>query len=258
MDAHQTSIFTVVLIIALVVGVIFAYFIITLIRHHRRNAQLYKAKMFAEITTLENERKRMSADLHDELGPILAGVKLKLNSLDVTDKDDEVTLRKIHENIDELINRMKGISNDLMPSVLLKRGLAEAIEVTVEEINRSKNIDITFIHQALPGLTEDKVINLYRIVQEIIHNTLKHAQATGLTIEIKTDVDKLVVLTHDDGKGFNYTNATKETPGHGLRNLLTRTEALGGNMYIDTAVGKGTTYIFEVPLPINPSHATSE
>ena len=248
MDAHQTSIFTVILIIALVVGMIFAYFITTLIKHHRRNAQLYKEKMLAEITTLENERKRMSADLHDELGPILAGVKLKLSSLEVTDKDDEITLKKIHENIDELVSRMKDISNDLMPSVLLKRGLVEAIEVTVEEINRSNSVEITFIHHDLPSLKEDKVINLYRIIQEIIHNTLKHAQATELIIEIRADSHKLIVLSRDNGKGFNYSNVSKEASGHGLRNLFTRTDALGGNMYINTAVGGGTIYTFEVPV----------
>jgi signal transduction histidine kinase len=204
--------------------------------------------MLAEITTLENERKRMAADLHDELGPIVAGIKLKLNSLDVHEKDDKQTLDKIHGNITELITRMKGISNDLMPMVLLKKGLIEAMEVSIEEMNRARKFNIRFVHESIPHFSENKSINLYRILQEIIHNTIKHAGATELLIEMKISKGHLIVLTKDDGTGFNYPAELKDHSGLGLRNLLSRTEALNGNMYIDSEDGKGTSYTFEIPI----------
>ena len=248
MDAHQTSIFTAIIIASVIVGVIITYFIVTLIGHHKRNVELYKSKMLAEITTLENERKRIAADLHDELGPIVAGIKLKLNSLDVDEKQDMQTLGRIHDNITELINRMKGISNDLMPMILLKKGLVEAMDVWVAEINRSKKFTIKFIHDNIPHFSENKSINLYRILQEIIHNTIKHAGASELLIEMKLSKSRLIVLTKDNGAGFNYAAELKEHSGLGLRNLLSRTEALNGNMYIESGAGRGTSYTFEIPI----------
>jgi signal transduction histidine kinase len=248
MDAQQTSVFIVILIVSITVGAIITYFIVSLIRHHKRNVELYKSKMLAEITTLESERKRMAADLHDELGPIVAGIKLKLNSLDVHEKQDQITLENVHGNINELIGRMREISNDLMPGILLKKGLIEALEVSIGEINRSKQFNIQFTHGDIPVLQEHKAINLYRIMQEIIHNTIKHAGATELMIEINMNKSRLIVITRDNGSGFNYTTESKEHSGLGLQNLLSRTEALEGNMYVDSSESKGTAYTFEIPI----------
>ena len=111
MDAKENSIFIAVLIVCIAVLVLVVFFTVTIIRYQRRNIRLYKAKLVAEITTLENERKRVSADLHDELGPIVGAVKLKISSLDIADADDLRTVSQIHEHITELIGRMKEISN---------------------------------------------------------------------------------------------------------------------------------------------------
>lgn len=248
MDAKEASIFIAVLVTSIIILVLLAFFAITIIRHQRRSLRLYKAKVLAEITTLENERKRVSADLHDEIGPIVAGIKLKLNSLDTHNKEDAATLENIHRHITELINRMKGISNDLMPVLLLKKGLVSAMKRSVEEINQAGQVHIDFEEENIPVLSEEVSINLYRILQEIIHNCMKHSQASVLKIELRMNKNILVVTAEDNGTGFDYKTAAKEHTGLGLRNLLSRTEVLNGKMYVDSVTNKGTQYSFEVPL----------
>ena len=89
MHTEEASYYTAVTVAAVVLGIIIIYFIITMIRHQRRNMSLYKAKINAEISTLENERKRIVSDLHDELGPLLSAVKLRINQLDIDNNDDK-------------------------------------------------------------------------------------------------------------------------------------------------------------------------
>jgi len=248
MDAQETSIFSAVLITSIVLAVVLIYFIITIVRHQRRNQQLYKLKILAEITTLENERARIAADLHDELGPILSAVKFKINSLDIHSEDDQVILDKSNKNIDDIIRRMREISNDLLPNTLLRKGLIASLEESIDNLKKTNTLDIIFIHHEVPDLTKEKAISIYRIIQEIIHNTIKHANASELKIEFTINKRNLVILTEDNGKGFDYIQQSKENAGLGLRNLLSRTDVLGGNMYIESRTAKGTKYTFEIPI----------
>ena len=248
MDARETSIFSAVLITSIVLGVVLIYFIITIVRHQRRNLRLYKSKILAEITTLEKERARIASDLHDELGPILSAVKFKINSLDIHNDEDQKVLDKSNKHIDEIIRRMREISNDLLPNTLLRKGLIAAIEESIDNFNKDKRIKIIFVHHDMPDILKEKAINIYRIIQEIIHNTVKHAHASELKIELKSTKQNLVILTEDNGKGFDYARQSIENKGLGLRNLLSRTEVLGGDMYIDSKYDKGTKYTFELPL----------
>ncbi len=248
MDASETKIFTAILITSIVLGMIIAFFIVSLIRHQRKNQKLYKSKILAEITTLENERARIASDLHDELGPILSAVKFKINSLDIHSSGDQLILDKSNKNIDEIISRMREISNDLLPNTLLRKGLITAMEESVEDLKKSNKLEIKFTYQQAVDIPKEKTVNIYRILQEIIHNTLKHAQAIELRIELKQEKQRLVILTEDNGRGFDYNQQSRENTGLGLRNLLSRTEVLGGNMYIESRSGKGTKYTFEIPL----------
>lgn len=248
MDAHETALYTAIMISATIIGIIIVYFFISIIRHQRRNQELHQSRILAEITTLERERQRLSADMHDELGPILASVKFKLSSVELSSLEDRLVVAKVNDNLDDLIMRLRGISNDLVPHTLMRKGLVAAMEESVNRFNHSNNLDLKFVHFDIPVLPQDKAINLYRILQEIIHNTIKHARATELKLELKTSHQHLVLLSQDDGIGFDTLAASRENGGLGLRNLLSRTEIMGGNMYIESSPGKGTCYTFEIPL----------
>jgi two-component system, NarL family, sensor kinase len=247
MDPRETSFYTAILIVCAVVGVIIIYFIVSIIRQQRRTVRLYKQSLLTEITTLEKERSRMASDLHDEVGPLLSAIKLRIGSLDVNNNEDEEEIEKTNEQIDKLIKRMREISFDLMPTSLTRKGLAAALKEFIEYCSKNTILKINFQFADI-RLTELQAINLYRIVQEIIHNTIKHAEASELLIELRQEKNKVILATRDNGKGFNYDEKSSEATGLGLQNLLRRAEIISGKMFFESRKGKGTTYIFEVPI----------
>jgi two-component system, NarL family, sensor kinase len=250
MDEKEARFYTAILIVCAVVGVIITYFIVSIIRQQRRSVRLYKQSLLTEITTLEKERSRMASDLHDEVGPLLSAIKLRIGSLDIHGEEDEEEVRKTESQIDSLIKRMREISFDLMPTSLTRKGLAAALKEFIEYCSKSNILKISFQQEDLQ-LSQAQSINLYRIVQEIIHNTIKHAEATELLIELRNEKNKVVLATKDNGKGFDYEEKSGEAKGLGLQNLLRRTEIIGGKMFFESKKGKGTTYIFEVPTTVD-------
>lgn len=250
MDAKEGSFYTAVLIVCAVLGIIITYFVISIIRQHRRSLQLHKQSIHMEITTLEKERARMAADLHDEVGPILSAVKLRLNSLDIHNEADAQEVETTNQQIDGLLKRMREISFDLMPTSLIRKGLPAALNEFIEYCNKSNDLNIRFQYEDVQ-LSQQQAINLYRIIQEILHNTIKHARASEIIIELRKEKNTIILATRDNGIGFNYDNKSKEASGQGLRNLLSRAEIIGGKMFFESGKGKGTTYIFEIPIATN-------
>jgi signal transduction histidine kinase len=250
MDTHETKIYTAILIAAGVLGIILVYFIITIIRHQRQNFQLHKEKVQAEIFTLENERKRIVADLHDELGPLLSTVKLHINSLETQIPDDHMLIDRAGEHIDNIILRIREISNNLMPQVLIRKGLIEAIQEFVNNIRVNTGLTIQFTYEDNLTLDKQNDIHIYRMIQEIIHNSIKHADASVIALSIKHLNKKIILMAADNGKGFDYHHITKESSGLGLKNIMSRVEILKGELYIDSGSEKGTYFTIELPNPI--------
>lgn len=189
MDEKEKSFYTAILIVCAVVGVIITYFIISIIRQQRRSVRLYKQSLLTEITTLEKERSRMASDLHDEVGPLLSAIKLRIGSLDVSEADEE-DVEKTNHQIDNLIRRMREISFDQMPGSLIKKGLTAALSEFIDYCSKNNPLKINFQFTEI-CLSQPQAINMYRIVQEIIHNTMKHAQASTLLIELRQEKDKV-------------------------------------------------------------------
>lgn len=252
MDEKEARFYTAILIVCAVVGVIIVYFIVSIIRQQRRTVGLYKQSLLTEITTLEKERSRMASDLHDEVGPLLSAIKLRVGSLDINNEEDEEEVRKTERQIDNLIKRMREISFDLMPTSLTRKGFAAALSEFIDYCSKSSNLKINFQFADIQ-LTQPQAINLYRIVQEIIHNTIKHAEASELQIEFRQEKDKIILATRDNGKGFSYEEKSNEAKGLGLQNLSRRAEIISGKMFFESKKGKGTTYIFEIPIAENES-----
>lgn len=239
--------FNVVLISAIILSSITIYFIISIVRQQRKVMKWQQARIAAEITTLENERKRIASDLHDELGPMLSAVKLQVNHLEPTDETEKMVLQKSSSQIDEVIKRFREISYDLLPNTLVRKGLVKATEEFVGRMSDAYKLRIDFKSDDV-RLEPDREINIYRILQEIIHNAMKHARATILTIEMKVTPSHLHIKTKDDGIGFNYEVMKTKDGGLGILNLQSRVEVLNGLLKIDTLPGKGTQFFIEIPL----------
>jgi signal transduction histidine kinase len=256
MDAQERSFYAAILIVCSVLGIIIIFFIVSIIRQQRRAVRLYKQSLLTEITTLEKERSRMASDLHDEIGPLLSAVKLRINSIDIHNETDRGEVEKTNTQIDNLLVRIREILLDLMPTTLTRDGLAVALGDFIEFCSKSSSLKINFQFTDIK-LSQPQAINLYRIGQELIHNTIKHSEASELLIELRQEKDKIILATRDNGKGFNYDEKSKESNGLGLQNLLRRTEILGGKMFCESK-GKGTTYIFETPIAENEQHESNQ
>jgi len=255
MNSQQATIYTAILIAAIVTGAILIYFIVSLVYQQRRNYNLYKLNLLAGITTLENERIRIASDLHDELGPLLSAIKLKLSCVETKIPDDEKIMEATRTHILDIITRMREISNDLMPNTLLRKGLIFAIEEFINKMyapevpnGAHKSLKINFTYRDVPELSKEKTINLYRIVLEIIHNTIKHANASLLTINMESRGNDILLFTKDDGIGFDWSLALQRNSGLGLRSLLSRLEIMGGKLYLDHKPGEGTAYKINLPI----------
>jgi two-component system, NarL family, sensor kinase len=249
MNTDETSIFSAIVISVLVIGIIIIYFVVSLISQQKRMLALEKLNIQAEIIALEKDRARIASDLHDELGPMLSAVKMKINTFELTEEEDKENMEKTNEHIDSILKRMREITFDLMPNILFRKGLVLAIHEFINYISKKNSLQINF-SSSFESLEfpEQQTLNLYRIVQEVIHNTIKHAEATILDIKLAVVDNKIQLSTADNGKGFDYSTRSKSAIGMGLKNLTNRTEMMKGKMFIDTAKNAGTKFIFEIPV----------
>ncbi|MGE5521013.1 MAG: sensor histidine kinase [Candidatus Dadabacteria bacterium] len=248
MDAQEARIFNAILIACVIIGIIIIYFIVSMIRQHRRVVRLQRERATAEISALEKDRSRIAADLHDDLSPILSAVKMRINSFELAEEDDLEQLEKTNNAIDEVLQKMRQISFDLMPDALIRKGIVEALTQYLNTVRESSGLIIDFTAPEKVNIDEQKTINLYRVTKEIVHNTIKHAQANCLVIQMIQDKNKLSLSFTDNGRGFEIGKIKKESSGFGLRSIVNRTELMGGEIFIDSTLGKGTNYNIEIPI----------
>ncbi len=246
MDAQETKIFTLILILVVVIGTIILYFFVSMIRQQKINMELKKQNMISGLNSIEKERARIATDLHDELSPMLSAIKLKVSSFDLLDEEDKIQQAKTNEHLGSVLKRMREISFDLMPVTLQRKGFTAALQELISFVSNQNGLQVELRAEDI-SLSEVYSIHLYRIVQEIIHNTLKHASATVLQIELKKAGGKIILTSKDNGKGFNYQKKLNEGEGFGLRNLLSRSDVLGGELFIESREGTGTVYTVVIP-----------
>ncbi len=189
------------------------------------------------LQSQENERIRISKDLHDGIGQKLLILKNKL-----TEKDKR-------DLVNETIEEVRSISRDLYPFQLQEMGITKAIEHTITQIDENTTLFISAEIDNIDNLFQkEQEVNLYRIIQESLSNIIKHAKAEASKVSIKKLTDKIIVSIKDNGVGFDFTNKYKETNSLGLKTLLERTKFLQGQMKIQSKKGDGTLIEFTFPL----------
>lgn len=210
-------------------------------------------KMFLNtiIQTEEKERKRFAKDLHDGLGPLLSSVKMSVSSLSQM-KQDEAS-REIIENtelvINEAIKSIKEISDNLSPHVLSNFGLVRALSNFINKINIAKTIKINLITELKDERFDVNLeVVLYRVVCELINNTIKHAQAKKINISLFQEGEFLNIIYKDDGKGFDVSKIVEHQGGSGMgfSNIYSRINSLKGEINIESESKKGTQVTIKV------------
>ena len=216
--------------------------------------QLTQLRAAAVLEAEEGERRRIGFDLHDGVGQLLTVAKLNLHALSEELSLNTVGQQALLDNALDVVNEsfreVRSISHNLMPNALIKRGLAQAVRDFLDKISpdgRLKiNLEVVGLDRGgrLPATIENV---LFRVVQEMVQNILKHAQATEVTLQIVRHADELTVLVEDNGVGFDPSTLGPDA-GIGLKNIESRMAFLGGRVEVDSQPGHGTTITLEVPL----------
>ena len=220
---------------------------------HRQELKEQKIHTSALLQGQEEERRRLSKELHDGVGQMLTGLKLMAESFSngtgwsEKDRQQAINLRQL---VGQTIQEVRGISNNLMPTVLNDFGVKLALKQLVDSTVRNTGAPLVFESNLNDERFDPRIeIGLYRIAQEAIHNAVKHAQATTITVRIFRQEKDIVLKITDNGKGFRINKKTQATlvPTHGLTNLQERTRLLDGKIKIHSTVGQGTEIIVNIP-----------
>jgi signal transduction histidine kinase len=210
----------------------------------RRDAQ--KRTMNAVIETEERERKRFSEDLHDELSPLLSTIKIYVNTLH-SEPLEAARRQQLVDTTNELINQAiqtsKSIANNLSPSVIKRFGLISALNSFCQNVSMTEKFEISFHSSEFESkIDEDAEIIIYRIITELINNSLKHSLGNRIEIALKSIIkntddyikakSSMYISYSDNGTGFDFEKTLNSAnKGHGLQNIVTRVKSLNGNYY---------------------------
>ncbi len=200
----------------------------------------------------EQERTRLAKDLHDGLGGMLSGIKHSLNNMKgnliMTPENAQAFERSI-DMLDSSIKEMRRVAHNMMPEALLKFGLDTALRDFCNDINQSGALNVTYqsIDIANTTINQTTAITIYRVVQELLNNSIKHATATHALVQLSKQDNKISVTVEDDGSGFNVKQLAL-AQGIGWRNIQSRIEYLKGSLDVQSEPGKGTSVFIELEL----------
>jgi signal transduction histidine kinase len=204
----------------------------------------------------EEEKRRIARELHDEMGQLLSAIKINLKALGRLPHESGDRGERIVDAIalvDEMIGQVRAMALDLRPPLLDELGLVAALRAYAEGQAVRTGVPIVVeANAAAESLRPETAIAAFRIVQEAVHNTVRHASATGVTVSVRSDAERLLLSVRDDGSGFDVQEALSRamTGRHlGLRGMRERVEALGGKLEIESAPGQGTEIRAAIPLP---------
>ena len=228
------------------------------IRYQMRLQQMeqeqQKILLKASIKLQEEERQRLAADLHDDAGPLLATARLYLNE-NLVNQDKSTQLQSIFQArqiIDDTIQLIRNISHSLMPPTLKNFGLESAINDLFQKISGSGSINASSrFHEYKDRLKAEKELIIFRVVQELINNILKHSSASFIHLTQNVHGDKFYLRIHHDGRGIvqsDFDKLNKSNTGLGLKNISSRLKVVQGNINFEKDISQ-TYYKVTIELP---------
>lgn len=215
----------------------------------QESAQVYSRSL---INTIEEERRRLSKDFHDSIGQNLLVIRngmLRIRKDNIEDKHREKLNELMHITSDTL-DEIRMISQNLRPTMLDSIGLTASIESMIRKLNEVVEINFNLdCPESIDNVVQNELeINIYRILQELTNNSIKHAKAQNVTITIYKENETLLISVADDGIGFDTTFKDYINPKNGLSSIKERTNILKGKLNIDSKKSKGTTVLILIPV----------
>lgn len=207
----------------------------------------------AILQTQEEERKRIAEALHNSLGQVLYGARLNLNRLDPDksnmNKNNAEIKKIIGDLLDDAIKETKTISFELMPATLEDFGLETAIkDILRNKLEKTAIKYSVYISGLKNRLAPEIEIAIFRIVQELINNLIKHARASQAEVNVNRGSDYIIIKITDNGTGFSAGSMNTKGNGFGLRSIINRVKFLNGNINFDSDNGQGSIVTIDIPL----------
>lgn len=245
----SASVFVLLLIIAI-------FFLFRIYLKRKNSLLLDKQKMAVQFeqTLLQSKLEiqeqtfaDISREIHDNIGQVLSLARINLNTLN--NPLDNGKLNLVDELMEKAITDLRNLSHALDADLIRKKGWLEPAQKLLRDLEKSgKYITKLSVTENPPPLGNDRPIILFRMIQEIINNIIKHASANSIMLEVTRQNDRLQILIKDNGKGFN---KEKVMAGAGLRNLENRSKMIAANLQVNSEPGKGTAITISVKLEPN-------
>lgn len=197
----------------------------------------------------EKERHRIAEDLHDKLGSTLVAAKLHFNAIKSSLNENNEQYKKAISLIDQAVDDTRNIAHNMLSGVLTKFGLVAALNDLKETVEGTGQIKMTVMTNKLDERLNGEIeLNLYRIIQELVSNILKHAEASEIIVQLNRHRSELSLTVEDDGLGFNLKAVRSKRVGSGLMNVESRVGKMDGELHIDSGKENGTTISIEIPM----------
>jgi signal transduction histidine kinase len=240
---HYQNILLVIILIVITISFILSVFYFKL-----KRKDLLKQKLIEAVADTENnERRRIASDLHDGLGPVLSAINHYFQAyLDAAADKKEAIQERLQQVITEAIDEVSRISHNISPYVLEKYGLITALNNLFGPLIANGKYEITFNPGPEERFDKKKELTLYRCITELLNNTMKHAEATRINLDIRRTGESLHIVYSDNGKGIDANSPNRE--GMGLTNIANRVESFGGHLIIESIPDKGITVQITMPL----------
>ncbi|MFO8067758.1 MAG: Cache 3/Cache 2 fusion domain-containing protein [Bacteroidales bacterium] len=227
--------------------------ILSVVRNISRRIESERQILSAVIKGEERERERFAKEMHDGLGPLLSTIKLYVNELDsisISDSERKDLIKHSNELIDEAVSSTRTISNNLMPTVIHSYGLIKAVQAFCDKVNKTNKLNISFETEYIEERLDSNLeLIFFRVISELINNTIKHAKAKNVYILLTRQENRLILYFRDDGVGFVVDDIIhSENRGMGLKNIISRIKSINGKYNFSSAPGKGFTLKIEISL----------
>jgi two-component system, NarL family, sensor kinase len=255
-----------ILIIQTLAGILLTLLIVgfLLLRNYRQKQKLQEQqiqKLEAEkllsateavLKGEEQERSRLAKDLHDGLGGLLSGIKYSFQNMKgnlILTPDNAQVFERSLDMLDSSIQEMRRVAHNLMPETLFKFGLDTALKDFCSDINSSGVLQVNYQSFGMENFIPDQTVSIsvYRVIQELVNNIIKHAEAGFVLVQITRSENMLLIDVEDNGKGFD-AEMTENRPGMGWKNIRSRIEYLQGTIDLKSQPGNGASIHIEIKL----------
>jgi PAS domain S-box-containing protein len=217
-----------------------------IIRDVTKNVEQEQLIIKTYLSSVETERNRISKDLHDGVGQSIVGIKFQLDQLKLNATEKQLKILNVTSDLlAQTLQQLRNICFNILPPSLSEYGLLKAIEQLSKNLS-TKDLSInTNLKADLPFLKKNTIISIYRIIQEFIQNSIKHANCSKIEVDFEVKETEVILILKDNGSGFDINKTIRI---NGISNMKTRAKSINGTFYLSSKLNEGTKLVINIPL----------